>query len=55
MKIRLAKKILKNQPENDPIGRKFNGYWVKRWKDHEEFPPIKLDHRIDKAVSLTRK
>lgn len=55
MKIRLAKKISKHQPENDPIGREFNGYWVKRWDDHEEFPPIKRDHRIDKAISLTNK
>lgn len=53
MKIRIAKKILKHQPENDPIGRKFNGYWVKRWKEHEDFPQNKRDHRIEKAITLT--
>ena len=55
MKIRLAVKIMKYQPENDPIGRKSKGYWVKRWDDHEEFPPIKRDHRIDKSIILTDK
>lgn len=30
MKIRLAHKILKCQPENDPVGYRFNKYWVER-------------------------
>lgn len=53
MKIRLAKKILNHQPENDPIGYRYNQYWVKRWNKVEDFPQSKLDHRIGLAISLT--
>lgn len=53
MKIRLANKILKHQLENDPIGYRYNQYWVKRWKEMEDFPPSKLDHRIGLAIVLT--
>lgn len=56
MKIRFANKIMKHQPENDPIGRKFNPYWVKRWNGYEgDFFPQKEDHRIVGAISLTTK
>lgn len=50
MKIRLANKILRHQPENDPIGYRFNQYWVKRWDDFESIPTIKADHRIGLAI-----
>lgn len=53
MKIRLAHKILRHQPENDPVGHRFNKYWVGRWKKSEDFPQYKLDHRIGLAISLT--
>lgn len=36
MKIRLANKILKHQPENDPIGYRYNQYWVKRWEEEKK-------------------
>lgn len=55
MKIRQAKKILKHQPENDPIGYGYNQYWVKRWDDHEAYPPKKMDQRINKAIRLANK
>lgn len=55
MKIRLANKILRHQPENDPIGYRFNQYWVKRWDDFESIPTIKADHRIWLAIVLTTK
>lgn len=54
MKIRTAIKIIKLQPENDPIGHKCNQRWVERWKNFDDFPP-KLDHRIIEAIRLTDK
>lgn len=53
MKIRLAKKIMKHQPENSPKGHRYNQYWVKRWDNHESYPPKKLDRGIEKAIKLT--
>ena len=54
MKIRTAIKIIKLQPENDPIGHRCNQRWVERWKNFDDFPP-KLDHRIIEAIRLTDK
>lgn len=65
MKVRLAKKIMKNQEYffNESIPpehiKKYNIYWlirVRYYPDTEmKYPFDKADHRITKAISLTSK
>lgn len=49
MKIRLAKKIMKQQAKN-----KVSFYWFKHWFNFI-IKNGKIDHRITKAISLTSK
>ena len=62
MKIRLARKIMRHQPDalygENPS--KYNEHWVLRWEqyNHAVNPSSEdgcLDHRITKAVSLMSK
>ena len=58
MKVRLAKKIMKQQVENSLPRHKASKYWYKRWSSFERFRvalPGICDHRIPKAISLTEK
>lgn len=63
MKKRLAKKILKAQPENE--SKRTNAYWTERWKTYNEnmhpanwvakIAGTRGDHRIDKAIATASK
>ncbi len=58
MKIRLAKKITKQQPDNCLSLHKTSLYWLCAWNRYNNYvhPSClgngKLDHRIDKAVTM---
>lgn len=63
MKKRLARKILKAQPENE--SKRANAYWTERWKTYNEnmhplnwvahMAGMRVDHRIDKAITIASK
>ncbi len=63
MKKRLARKILKAQPENE--SKKANTYWTERWNTYNDnMHPLNWvakisgtrgDHRIDKAITIASK
>ena len=61
MKIRLARKIMKQQPDNYLPLRKISLYWLCAWNRYYNYvyPSSlgngKADHRITKAISLTSK
>ena len=60
MKIRLAKKIMKQHPDNNLTRHELSLYWFGQWYKSESliFAALKsrgADHRITKAISLTSK
>ena len=61
MKIRQARKIMRQQPENDPPHHKRSAYWDWRWTLYNfSVSPFRnfkgcRDHRIDKAIRLSQK
>lgn len=54
MKVRLAKKIMKQEP--NPM-HKASLYWFDRWVDYWFYgvSEDRLDHRITKAIKITSK
>lgn len=59
MKARLAKKIMSYEPSNERWGHKCSYYWHIRhvlYNQRTSFPKYAvIDHRIAKAVAMTRK
>lgn len=61
MKIRQARKIMRQQPENDQTHHKRSAYWDWQWVLYNfSVSPFRnfkgrRDHRIDKAILLSQK
>lgn len=61
MKIRQARKIMRQQPENDLPHHKCSAYWDWQWVLYNfSVSPFRnfkgrRDHRIDKAIRLSQK
>lgn len=52
MRVRQAKKIMRQQAENATSKHKTSRYWFKRWVDFGYFLGGKSDHRITEAIDI---